>query len=358
MTQTKQSGFTLIEVLLAIGITATVMLTVGSTFSVMLRARDVVNQLAESSEAGPRILNLIERDLRGLWTYNIKDNKVFKGTLADVNGRSADRIDFLTTTDSVGSVTDTSYVAHKSTICEVGYWFKPNRDLRDVFELWRREDPMVDNEINTQGTFQLVHDRVKNFKIRYFATLGHESEELLEWDSSAEDTLPKRMKIEFTIERPRLSRNTVSDTEVDDFEGAEKTYIRHFVFEDRLNDILAANNARIPVLPPPPQAGEAGEEEGPKGPAGPGGGPAGPGGRGGDGDKPTNMRGLGDRKGEGGSRGSGAKPGGRQAGGKAPSTGGRGSQNGGQVPTQLPPGFNFQQLFGNGGGAGGLFGGG
>ena len=163
----KQSGFTLIEVLLAISITATVMLTVGTTFHIMLNARDVVDDLAESSEAGPRILNLIERDLRGLWTYNIKNNKVFKGTIADVNGRDADRMDFLTTTDSVGTVTDLESVPHKTTICEVGYWFKPNTHFRDVFELWRREDPMVDNELSTQGSFQLVHDRIKNSR---FAT--------------------------------------------------------------------------------------------------------------------------------------------------------------------------------------------
>lgn len=356
----KQAGFTLVEVLVAIAITATVMMTVGTTFHIMLNARDVVDDLAESSEAGPRILNLIERDLRGLWTYNIKENRVFKGTVNDVNGRDADRINFLTTTDSVGSVTDLQSVSHKATVCEVGYWFKPNRQLRDVFELWRREDPMVDNEIDTQGSFQLVHDRIKSFKIRYFDTLGYEAEELLEWDSSVEDKLPKRMKIEFTIERRRSSRNVVSDIEVEDFEGAEKTYVRHFVFDDRLNDILAANNARIPVLPPPPDAAAA-EGEGEGGPAGPAG-PAGPGGQVTQGRATTQVTGRGERGltqpgGRDGGKG-GGRGGGRGAtGGFQQNVGGRGGiPGGGQVPTQLPPNFNFQQFFGSGGG-GSLFGG-
>jgi prepilin-type N-terminal cleavage/methylation domain-containing protein len=253
----RANGFTLIEVLLAIAITSTVMITVGSTFHVLLNARDVVDDLAESTEAGPRILNLIERDLRGLWTYNIHNNAVFKGTLADVNGRDADRIDFLTTTDAVGTVLDLRNMPQKPTICEVGYWFKPNPRYRDVFEMWRREDPMVDNDLITQGSFQLVHDRVKSFKVRYFDSLGSEAEERLEWDSSLDDKLPKRMKIEFTIERRRSSRNVVSDVEVDDFEGAEKTYVRHFVFDQRLEKILSANNARVPVLPTKPEA-EAG----------------------------------------------------------------------------------------------------
>ena len=253
------AGFTLIEVLLAIGITATVMLTVGTTFHIMLNARDVVDDLAESSEAGPRILKLIERDLRGLWTYNVRNNAVFRGVQADVNGRDADRMSFLTTTDSVGTVQDLESNAHRTTLCEVGYLFKPNPRFREVFELWRREDPMVDDDLTTQGdqgTFQLVYDRIKSFRVRYFDTLGWEAEELFEWDSAKEDRLPKRIMIEFTIERKRSSRNVVSDVEIEDFEGAEKKYVRHFVLPKRLEGVLLADNARIPVLPPARQVRE------------------------------------------------------------------------------------------------------
>ena len=357
------AGFTLIEVLLAIGITATVMLTVGTTFHVMLNARDVVDDLSESSEAGPRILNMIERDLRGLWTYNVRNNAVFRGVQADVNGRDADRISFLTTTDSVGTVMDLESQSHKTTICEVGYLFKPNPRFREVFELWRREDPMIDDDLLTQGdqgTFQLVHDRVKSFRVRYFDTLGWESEELFEWDSSEEDRLPKRIKIEFTIERKRSSRNVVSDVEIDDFEGAEKKYVRHFVLPKRLENILLADNARVPVLPPPPPEGAG--EGGPDGPEGPAG-PAGPGGRG----KDSNLA-MADRgNGKGGGRGeNGGKGDGRPAIGSKPGGGGGGRgggggafPGGGQVPTQLPPGFNFSQFFGSGNGnPGSIFGGG
>lgn len=344
----RSRGFTLIEVLLAIGITAIVMMTVVTTFNVMLNAHDVVDDLADSSEAGPRIMNLIERDLRGLWTYNVHNNAVFKGRNSDVNGRDADRMDFVTTTDAVGTVLDLNNVPHKPTICEVGYWFKPNPRYRDVFEMWRREDPLVDDDLTTQGSFQLVHDRIKSFKVRYFETLGNEAEERLEWDSSADDKLPKRVKIEFTIERRRGSRNIVSDVEVEDFEGAEKTYVRHFVFDERLEGILTAGTARIPVLPTKPTA----EASGPAGPAGPGGpvGPAGPGVPGGRGTATVTASGSGD-SGRGG--GDGGRGGGRGGGARAPGTPT-------QPPGGLPPGFNlgeFLQGIGGGGG-GGLFGGG
>ncbi|MEO6593579.1 MAG: prepilin-type N-terminal cleavage/methylation domain-containing protein [Planctomycetota bacterium] len=361
----KQSGFTLLEVLLAIAITSTVMITVGSTFHVLLNARDVVDDLTESTEAGPRILNLIERDLRGLWTYNVTNNAVFRGRDMDVNGRDADRMDFLTTTDAVGFVLDSHNQPRKPTLCEVGYWFKTNPRYRDVFEMWRREDPMVDNDIITQGSFQLVHDRVKSFKVTYFDTLGYEAEELLEWDSTLEDKLPQRIKIEFTIERRLSNRNVVSDLEVEDFEGAEKTYVRHIVFDRRMKDILQAGTARVPVFPPEPVA-EAGG--GPAGPAGSGGGPGGPGGKGeGEGSAARTIAGRkpgeggrGQTAGEGGGRGP-ATGGGTRGPGQGAGPGGfpGGLPSGGAPPSGLPPGFNLGELFGGGaGGAGGFFGGG
>ncbi|MEY4830303.1 MAG: hypothetical protein RLZZ562_2099, partial [Planctomycetota bacterium] len=254
MTQhkTQQSGFTLIEVLLAVGITSMVMLTVGVTFRVTLEARAVVDELAESTGAGPRILGLLERDLRGLWTYNIKNNKVLVGTSRDVGSFEADRINLITTTDSIGYVLDDRNVPHQTSVCEVGYWLKQNPRYRDLIELWRREDPMVDDDLVTDGRFQLVHDRFKSFKITYYRELGYASEALHEWDSSVEDALPRRIKVEFTLERKRSSRNVVDDAEFDDFEGAEKTYVRHFVLDPSVQGSLQPNVALIPIRPPKP----------------------------------------------------------------------------------------------------------
>jgi hypothetical protein len=348
-------GFTLIEALLAVFLTSVIMLTVGTTFLTLLEARDTVDDLAESTEAGPRILNLIERDLQGIWTFNVGNNAVFRGRDMDVGGQEADRMDFLTTTDAVGFVLDLQSVPRKPSICEVGYWFKPNPRFRDCFELWRREDPMVDDDLLTQGSFQLVHDRIKSFHIGYYRTLGATAIEEQEWDSSVEDALPARIKIEFVIERKRGE----GSVEVEDFEGADKTYVRHIVFDQRMQSALANGSSRIPVFPPEPEAqGAGGGAGGPAGPAGPGG-PAGAGGgllagdgRGGKGDGATTTTTVG-RFGPDGPLG----PGGGRPGRGGTATGTPG------VPGGLPPGFDPSQLFGRigggqgGGGLGGLFGG-
>jgi prepilin-type N-terminal cleavage/methylation domain-containing protein len=266
MKQRPQAGFTLLEILLAVAITSFVMTSVGMVFLSMLQTREEVTVLTESTEAGPRILQLVERDLQGLWHHNIKGNKVLRGRNMDIAGIDADRIDFLTTTDAVGLVQDQNNESRRPTVCEVGYWIKRNEQTHDLFELWRREDPMVDDDLLTGGEFQLVHDRVKSFNITYYASLGSEAEELVEWDSSVEDLLPRRIKFEFTIERKLQSSNQVTGAEVEDFEEVLKKYVRHVVLDPRLADILKPGIAMVPVLPPTPA-----EESGGGGPPGPGG---------------------------------------------------------------------------------------
>jgi prepilin-type N-terminal cleavage/methylation domain-containing protein len=345
------SGFTLIEVLLAVAVSSIVMFAVGMTFTAMLEARAEVEELSESTDAGPRILSMLERDLSHLWTYDVKKNAVLVGRNRDINSFEADRIDMLTTTDSIGYVVDSINRQHHVHLCEVGYWLKQNPRYRDLMELWRREDPLQDNDLLTDGRFQLVHDRIKSFKLTYYRSLGFEAEELNEWDSSVDDSLPRRIKIEFTVERKRGNRNVVDDAEFDDFEGAEKTYVRHIVFDTRMMDALKAGTAMIPLKPPPPED-----------PQGHGGGPAGPAGRGGRGSRgalnpsaisetggepaPKGSRGRGNGQGGEGGRGNGSpQPGGPGAGGRP----------------QLPPGFNLGDMLrggGNGGNFGGLFGGG
>ena len=282
----KQHGFTLIEVLIAIAITAAVMVAVSATFITTLRSHREVESLTESTEAGSRILNLLERDLRGLWIYNIKNNEILKGRNLDLNGQPADRIDFITSTDSVSTIQNVAETPAHSSVCEVGYWLRPNPKDPLLMELWRREDPMVDDELLLDGRFQLVHDRLRSFNITYYKTLGHNAEEIEEWDSSEKDELPRVLKIEFTIERKLASSNEVTHSEVDDFEDNNKKYTHYIVLEKEYMDILKPKVAMIPVFPGPPGSGDAGgsgsagggEDGGVKGPAGPGRGSKGGGG--------------------------------------------------------------------------------
>ncbi len=261
----RNAGFTLIEIMLAVAITAMIMTTVGSAFLGILNAREEVRALSESTSSGPRVLAMIERDLRGLWHHNIKDNKVLLGENRDIAGFDADRINLLVHNDAMGVVIDDLSRPHHPTVCEVGYWLRENERSPGLRELWRREDPMVDDNLIEGGTFQLVHDRIKNLNITYYTTLGANAEPIHEWDSSREATLPRRIKIELSVERPLANRNRVSATEFDDFEETVKKYTRHIVFDRRFPDILKGGVAMRTVFPPPPESTAGGSEEGGEG---------------------------------------------------------------------------------------------
>ena len=120
----RDSGFTLIEILLATAITAVIMTTVGTAFLGILQAREEVRALSDSTSAGPRALALIERDLRAMWHHNIRENKVFLGRNFDISGQPANRIDLIATTDAIGLLDDGSGTPKRPSLCEVGYWLK------------------------------------------------------------------------------------------------------------------------------------------------------------------------------------------------------------------------------------------
>ncbi|MCA8956511.1 MAG: prepilin-type N-terminal cleavage/methylation domain-containing protein [Planctomycetes bacterium] len=352
----QPSGFTLVEVLVAILITSVIMLTVSTTLFTTMSARKQVDTLTESTEAGSRILALIERDLRGLWTHNIKKNAVLKGVNRDIAGPPADRIDFLTNTDSIATVQSTTDHPVRASVCEVGYWLRSNPSDPLLMELYRREDPMVDDDLTRGGTFQLVHNRIREFNITYYKTLGHNAEEFNDWDSSTDDALPRVIKVEFTIERKLSSSNEVQSREVSDFENNNKKYVRYIVLEKDQVDLLKPQAALIPVLPTRPKAlDEKGGNGQGNSPSGPGGalGPAGPGRAvsfGGDGQQQRGQRGQrGNQGGErGGNRGNNGRTGGR--------SGSQGLPNGfpGLGQGSNSGGFDINSLIRQFGGTGGV----
>lgn len=276
----NSSGFTLIEILVAMLITSVIMTTVSATLIYTMEARKQVSALTESTEAGARILNLLERDLNGLWTHNIKENRVLIGRDMDLSGPPADRLDFLTNTDSIAAIERTDEKLGYASICEVGYWLRSNPKDGLLMELWRREDPMVDDDLIRGGNFQLIHNRIREFNIIYYKSLGKEAEEFDDWDSSTEDSLPRVIKIEFTIERKMSGSAIAQSAEVDDFESNNKKYTRYIVLDKEFSKILEPNMAMIPVLPSAPTAQNQGGPEG-NNKSGPASGPAGPAGSGG-----------------------------------------------------------------------------
>jgi prepilin-type N-terminal cleavage/methylation domain-containing protein len=194
-----QRAFTLLEVLVALSIMSLIMVTAYTSLNATLRARDQLDNEARVARLGPEILDMIERDLRRIWLLDIEENRVFKGESRTIDGEPADSLSFLTTVDS-SLVRRVDEREVPSDLCETGYRLRRSDTLPDVMELWRRESYHVDEKPLEDGVYELVHDRIVAFQVRYRADLDEHGELIMDWDASVLHRLPALVEIELALE--------------------------------------------------------------------------------------------------------------------------------------------------------------
>lgn len=275
-------GFTLVEVLVTLAIMSLVMLALQySLQSTMLTHDNVAIEIASVRE-GPKILDMIERDLRGLHCYNMKQTSILRGKEESHLGARGDRIDFITEVNSATRIKDPESPESArrmvaTDINEVGYRLRPNPQMDDFLELYRREDLFVDDEPFEGGRYELVHNRVVRFQVSYVDQLGEEGEEEDEWDLEDRQVLPAAIKIYMELQSSPDLVGGFADSQV--LAQRVHTYTRVIPLLPEYGDTLRIR----PVIPTEIVAGEVGgggggatggEGDG----AGPGTGPGGPGG--------------------------------------------------------------------------------
>lgn len=345
----SERGFTLMEVLVALAIMSGVMVLLYSVLNASLLARDTLEREARVVRVGPDILDLIESDLRRAWVMDIADDKVFLGESKTIDGEPADALSFLTTVDSsITHLVGEREVA--SDVCETGYRLRRNASLPDVRELWRRQSFHIDEEPLEDGVYELLHDRVIAFQVRYFDDVDKEAEERTEWDAAVRHRLPALVQIDLTVEA--VPRTTEDLGRRDD--GGRTQHFRRVIALAPDSDIRMRVHAVTPTYlasggTPGGSADQGGDPNGDDDGDGiinsqdPDYEPPGQGGGGGKGD------GNGDGKGPGGSGNGGNGNGGTGNGGGAGGGGGDGGGGGGGgSDTPLDDALN--DLFGGGGG--------
>jgi prepilin-type N-terminal cleavage/methylation domain-containing protein len=171
-----ERGFSLVEVLLAIAIGAILMTMMFSSLDTAIRTRQSVSDLSTPYAIGPAVLDALEADLRNAHFYDLKENDGFWGVDADLNGKEADGLSFIT--DSlcqIGEPELKSNVAvgreadreRRSPVTEVQYVCRRSVKYPTALELWRREDFYVDESPHDGGIYRLIYDRVFDFKLEY-----------------------------------------------------------------------------------------------------------------------------------------------------------------------------------------------
>jgi prepilin-type N-terminal cleavage/methylation domain-containing protein len=252
-------GFTLVEVMVVVLIISGIMLAITSVLDSARVSRDTIHNLEETQLAGPAIMDLHERDIRGMITYAMPLESLVRVKSRVVSGLDADSIDFVTTTDSLAAW-DVDRRAATNDYGEVGYRLRPNPDDKDLLEIYRRESFGVDDKPFEGGQYIFLHDRVRHFDIQVYTEDGPDADSIEEWNVNASDPdkmgLPARLQIELTLElAPRIQREQIV------FKSADKrtiTYRRVIRIPQALRDALAA--PPIPEIPKLAAPGAAGSD--------------------------------------------------------------------------------------------------
>jgi prepilin-type N-terminal cleavage/methylation domain-containing protein len=274
----NNSGFTLVEVLIAILLTALIMSSVMGVLHDAMNSRDAIHNISQFQRAGPMILDQIETDIRSLAPYNVAGRKCFLGKKNAIRGADADTVDFVVMRGaSVENLFTDSILRTErpleTPLCEVGYHLRQNPRETMFMELYRREDPLLDEEPYKGGTYQRIYDKITNFKITYFADPGSQGRSEDTWSCEDKEMLPQRMQIDLELEiEPRVE---IKDRPPD--ARLRRSYRRVINFDADMNRVLLANLR--PRLPEPPKADDAAGSDPTKNMA-PGGALAGPGGGG------------------------------------------------------------------------------
>ncbi|MBK7644021.1 MAG: prepilin-type N-terminal cleavage/methylation domain-containing protein [Planctomycetes bacterium] len=241
--QGKRSGFTLVEVLITLLIMSGIMVALTEILSAARTARDTIHNVLETQTAGPAILDLVERDLRGILTYDTTLARQLRVKNRVVMGFDADSIDFVSNTDSlVLHQIDERFV--RADVNEVGYRLRPSPENDQFLEIYRRESFGVDDDPFEGGAYQFLHDRVKGFDIQVFRKDGPDEEPVDHWNTEegSEDIgLPARIEITLTLElAPRIVHEQLRVAPVD-----RRTVIYKRVL--RMPEQLRGAEAKIPI---------------------------------------------------------------------------------------------------------------
>jgi len=192
---TSPRGFTLVELLVAMGITATIgAMTLGS-FQQIDRAASVARAQGERYAAARLALSRLSREISMAFLSDNFDAKRYRNERVTLFVGREDELLF-TTMAHQRFYRD----AKESDQAVVEYVVEPDPENRGEDALFRREKPRLDDEPDRGGRKDLVADHVASFRLRYWDRRRKDWSR--EWTTKSVDhtnELPTRVRIELEV---------------------------------------------------------------------------------------------------------------------------------------------------------------
>ena len=229
----RAAGLTLLEVLVATALLTVFFASVYTLVASNVKTRNKIEDDAVPFAVGPVVMDRIVEDLRAAIVEPYKDLDVFHAELDSVHGEAATKLDFVAAVSSRARA-KVGRERVKAGINEIGYMLRNSETATGLGALYRREDLGVDEDPLHGGLYYKLADRVREFRIDWFAedagdpeTDDAKGEE--EWDAKKEKKLPFACRITL-----KLMGDTALDESGRPFEDApEYTFVTYHVFASR-----------------------------------------------------------------------------------------------------------------------------
>ncbi len=190
----RQRGFSLIEVLVSIGVIALVCMLIYSAFRGMSGARDTMIQVSDRHHEGRSALARMSRELSSAFISahrNFLDLQATRETAFIGDNGNPSRVDF-----TAFAHQRLRRDAHESDQAELSYFLSRNPD-GDGYDLVRRIAKQIDEEPGRGGIIQVMASNVEELELRYLDPLT--GEWIDSWDSTQPAAQPGRLPAQVWI---------------------------------------------------------------------------------------------------------------------------------------------------------------
>jgi type II secretion system protein J len=189
--RTNEKGFTLLEIIIAAGLSSLLFLVLYTTYFGINSAVEAASKGQEVRETERQLVELLKRDLRGIPS---DQRYPFLSQVKDVDGDLSSSLEFVST----------SFLGQNNYgIIKVGYTLIKTLDGEKIFFRQEVEDPREELSKST-ANFELTR-LVTSFRLSFYDG----TDWVEKWDSRASNKLPSQVRITMTIDDRKGNMKTV-----------------------------------------------------------------------------------------------------------------------------------------------------